>query len=172
MRLPIIIPAIAFLSACSREVPPDAATSAKPQSDLEAAAIDAGVIPDLKDISLSGRYEKRSDIGTDKFCSLPNGDGYDIGILASFGPGAQCEGQGTASISGEAVKIKMRGKGNCHFNAVFDGVEIRMPGSVPDGCNVYCTDRASLAGVRIPLVEDGERAARGMKGREIDLLCG
>ena len=142
-----------------------------PSDELELAAIGAGVIPDLSTASLSGRYEGRNAIGTDKFCAVRDGDHYAIGIFAAFGNTAHCEGQGMARATGKTVEIVLQGKGNCRFNALFDGVEIRMPGTVPESCAAYCSERASLAGVRVPLVEEGDEVARGMQGRDIALLC-
>lgn len=160
------------LSACG-SINREAEEQPEPKAgSLEEAAIDSGAIPDLGQLSLAGRYEQSSELGADKFCAVGDGKDYKIGIVAAFGPTAQCEGQGRATLSGETVRIELSGEENCSFEASFDGVEIRMPGNVPEACASYCSDRASLAGVSIPLVEEGDAAAERIRGREIEKLCG
>ncbi len=170
----IVIGALAVaLSACG-SINREAEEQPEPETgSLEEAAIDSGAIPDLGELSLSGRYEQSSELGADKFCAVADGNSYKVGVVAAFGPTAQCEGRGRATLSGETVKIELTGGDeDCSFDASFDGVELRMPGSVPKSCASYCSDRASFAGVSIPLVEEGDAAAQRVSGREIEELCG
>ena len=60
-----------FLAACGQGQP-DADKKAAEISPLEQAAIDAGVIPDVRNVTLSGAFERRSDLGTDSFCAVGN----------------------------------------------------------------------------------------------------
>lgn len=165
-----------LLSACGQDKPPtmkgDAAAPTDAGKALDAKAIEAGILPDPANFRFGGRYETRSDIGTDKFCAVADGDKrYSIGMLAVFGPESKCEGQGSAVVDGESVKITLSGKGSCSFEAHYDGVELRFPGKIEAGCAEYCSPRASMSGTHYFMVEPGDVAARQTLGREIDRLC-
>ena len=95
----------------------------------------------------------------------------DVGVLAVFGPESKCEGRGTASIAGDKVRITLSGKGDCQFDAQYDGVELRFPGSIESGCASYCSDRASLSGTHYFMVQPGDEPARKTLGRDIQRLC-
>lgn len=143
-----------------------------PGARLEAAAIESGLIPDPDDIIVSGRFERRSDVGTDKFCAISEGEAEArIGMLAVFGADSQCEARGTARWQGEQVHLELSGKETCSFDAQFDGVALQLPGSLPRGCESYCNGRGSFSGVQFFLVETGDAAARSSRGRDFDRLC-
>jgi len=164
------------LSGCVRSDDKDGqgggAQSGAPQSDLERAAIEAGVIPDISKVSLAGAFERQSDLGVDRFCAVGNDDrGYQIGILAVFGPQSKCEAIGSAQRNGEAITISLKGKKECQFVARFDGVELQIPGKIPDGCSSYCSPRAGFDGVSLFLTGEGNAVARSIRGRDIENLC-
>jgi hypothetical protein len=139
---------------------------------LDKKAIEVGIIPDPDNVTLSGRYETRSELGTDKFCAVGEaGSQHKIGILAVFGPESKCEAQGTAQVKGEKVSLSLTNEDSCRFEAEFDGISIRFPGSMPEGCASYCTARASLAGTSYFMVEHGNDNARKALGRDIEKLC-
>ena len=142
-----------------------------PGRALEQAAIDRGLIPGEDAIIFSGRYEQRSDIGTDKFCAVESGGDHDIGAFATFGPQSYCEARGTARRDGEEFAITLKGKSDCRFTARFDGIELVFPGSLPAGCAEHCTGRASFSGVSFYFVEGGDAAARSSTGQGLDRLC-
>ncbi|WP_108809792.1 hypothetical protein [Sphingorhabdus sp. Alg231-15] len=151
----------------------DAADGPEEQpSSLEQAAIDAGVIPDVRNVSLSGAFERQSDLGEDRFCAVGNDErGYQVGLLAVFGPDSKCEGLGSAERNGERVTITLDSEQRCSFTASFDGVALQMPGDLPESCESYCTPRAGLNGVSFYLVGEGDAVARSTRGREIENLC-
>ena len=143
-----------------------------PGARLEEAAIESGLIPDPDDIVVSGRFERRSDVGTDKFCAISEGEEEArIGMLAVFGADSQCEARGTARWQGEQVHLELAGKDACSFEAQFDGVALQLPGSLPPGCESYCNGRGSFSGVQFFLVETGDAAARSSRGRDFVRLC-
>lgn len=173
MKLPLHIIALVALAACDANKPTDLIGGEDSGAALDSQAITAGILPDPDNLELAGRFETRSDLGTDKFCAVGNGARrFEIGMLAVFGPESKCEGQGSAAISGEKVRITLRGKESCQFDAQYDGVELRFPGSVESGCASYCSDRASLSGTHYFMVQPGDTAARMTLGRDIDRLCG
>lgn len=141
-------------------------------SALDQQAIEAGILPDPNKLEFAGRFETRSELGTDKFCSVSNGTRqFQIGVLAVFGPESKCEGQGSAAISGDKVQITLSGKEACRFDAQYDGVELRFPGSIERGCASYCSDRASLSGTHYFMMQPGDDSARKTLGRDIERLC-
>lgn len=141
-------------------------------SSLEKAAIEAGVIPDVRNVSLSGAFERQSDLGEDRFCAVGSDEsGYQIGLLAVFGPDSKCEGLGAAERNGEDIQITLESKQRCRFTASFDGVALQLPGELPESCASYCTPRAGLNGVSFYLVGEGDAVARSTRGREIENLC-
>ncbi len=142
------------------------------QSSLEKAAIEAGVIPDIRKVSLSGAFERQSDLGLDRFCAVGNDEkGYQIGMIAVFGPDSKCEGLGEAQRNGEDVRITLSSEKKCQFNASFDGVELRISGSLPEACGSYCSPRAGFNGVSFYLTGEGDAVARSTRGRDIESLC-
>ena len=100
---------------------PESAESTEPAAEisaLEQAAIDAGVIPDVREVTLSGAFERRSDLGADRFCAVGNDEnGYQVGMLAVFGPASKCEGLGEAERNGENVRITLDSEERCSFTA-------------------------------------------------------
>lgn len=161
------------LSACESKAPavPNGATDAGYALDRQ--AIKAGILPDPENLEFAGRFETRNDFGTDKFCAVADRtDGFKIGMLAVSGAASKCEGQGTATVDGDKVRISLKGKGECEFDAQYDGVELRFPASIASGCATYCTARANLSGTHYFMVQNGDEAARRTLGRDIDKLCG
>ena len=141
-------------------------------SSLEQAAIDAGVIPDVRNVTLSGAFERQSDLGTDSFCAVGNDDnGYQVGMIAVFGPDSKCEGLGEAERDGENVRITLDSEEKCSFIARFDGVQLKLPGDLPKSCASYCSPRAGFAGVSFYLIGEGDAVARSTSGRDFDNLC-
>lgn len=171
MKAPLLLLLAGALSACDGQVP-TMPGSGDTGSALDEQAIEAGILPDPDNLEFAGRFETRSELGTDKFCSVSRGSRqFDIGVLAIFGPESKCEGKGSATITGDKVRIILKGKESCQFDAQYDGVELRFPGSIEQGCAAYCSDRASLSGTHYFMVQPGDEPARKTLGRDIDRLC-
>ena len=171
MRFLLAAICICVLSACDAASTGEGGNDAKPSS-LEQAAIEAGVIPDIRNVTLSGAYERQSDLGTDSFCAVGNDErGYQVGMIAVFGPDSKCEGLGEASRDGESIGITLNSKKTCSFTASFDGVELKLPGNLPESCASYCSPRAGFDGVSFYLVGEGDAVARSTRGRDIENLC-
>lgn len=158
------------LSACGNKDEKSA-----PQTDasrlLDEQAISRGLLPDPEGRALAGRYETRSDLGVDKFCAVGDEGEFAIGMLAVFGPDSKCEAQGSAEFADDKVRITLSGKESCSFDAEFDGIQLRFPGSVPEGCASYCSPRASMSGTAYFFTEPGNASARRTLGRDIERLC-
>ncbi len=172
-----ILASLSFcVAACDAQTSSGSSDSIQISGDA-GAALDrkaklAGILPDTENLVFGGRYETRSDLGTDKFCAVKKGaKQFSIGVLAVFGPESKCEARGTASIANEKVKITLSGKDSCHFEAGFDGIELRFPGSMEKGCAAYCSSRASFSGTSYFIVEQGDENARRALGRDFEKLC-
>lgn len=139
---------------------------------LDRLAVEKGLIPDPDKLAFEGRFETQSELGTDKFCAVADGGGsYRVGFLSVYGPESKCEGRGSATLEGDAIQIELEGKGSCSFTASYDGIVLRFPGSVPEGCAAYCSPNASMSGTRYYFIEPGPEAAKRALGRELDRLC-
>lgn len=161
-----------FVSGCDPLPTKEMDDETQEPSSLEKAAIEAGVIPDMNSVTLSGAFERQSDLGTDRFCAVGTDEnGYQVGMIAVFGPESKCEGLGEATRNGESVSVSLTSKGNCSFTATYDGVEIKIPGNLPESCESYCTPRAGFNGVSFYLVGEGDEVARSTRGRDIESLC-
>lgn len=162
---------LALLGACGENAPVIMGGNDVGEA-LDEQAVEAGIMPDPDEVEFAGRFETRSELGTDKFCAVGNGSKqFNVGFLAVFGSESKCEGKGTATVDGDKVRVKLTGKGNCAFDARYDGIELRFPGSVESGCASYCSDRASLSGTHYFMIQPGDNAARGTLGRDIERLC-
>jgi hypothetical protein len=163
---------LCLLAGCGDNAPTIVGSGTDAGSALDKQAIASGIMPDPAGVEFAGRYETRSEIGTDKFCAIGRGSKqFDIGFLAAYGPESKCEGQGTAVVDGEKVRVTLTGKGRCTFDAHYDGIELRFPGAVESGCASYCSPRASMSGTHYFMIQQGDTAARTTLGREIARLC-
>lgn len=172
MKKLILVISVLSLMACDQTVSGDNSDPKPEPSSLEKAAIEAGVIPDINTVTLSGAFERQSDLGTDRFCAVGNDEnGYQVGMIAVFGPESKCEGLGEATRTGESVRITLTSEQRCSFTASFDGVEIKIPGGLPESCESYCSPRAGFNGVSFYLVGEGDAVARSTRGRDIESLC-
>jgi len=161
---------IPLLYACS--IVEEQQSAGGSANQLDEQAIAAGILHDSKNLSLSGQFETRSELGIDKFCATSSGSGFDIGMLAVFGPESKCEARGNARINGENIDVTLSGEESCKFSAAYDGTEIRVPGALEEGCNSYCSPRATFSGTSYFMVAQGDDAARKSLGREFERLCG
>ncbi len=165
---------VALLAGCGSKE-----TTAVPDGDgdgagaaLDQLAIEKGLLPDPASLAVEGRFETQSELGTDKFCAISDGGtSYRIGFLSVYGPDSKCEAQGSAVQEGDRLKISLSGKESCSFTASYDGIVLRFPGSVPEGCVSYCSPNASMSGTRYYFVDPGAASAKRTLGREIERLC-
>jgi hypothetical protein len=172
VRFSVVLTACALLAACDGGAEPSTGGRNDVGSALDRQAIAAGIMPDPDEIEFAGRFETRSELGTDKFCAVQSGvNQFEVGFLAVFGPESKCEGRGSARVKGDKVRIFLQGKGSCDFDARYDGIELRFAGAIESGCANYCSPRASLSGTHYFMIQPGDTAAHNTLGRDIERLC-
>jgi len=170
--LPVLL--LLALGACQGQASlADGSNDFAEEGQLDRAAERAGLIAPPDTLDLEGSFERRSDLGVDRFCAVSDGMDYRIGLEAAFGANAWCRGRGTARLDGGQVHISLEtgGATNCAMIAQYDGVRITLPGDVPAECASLCTPRASFAGLTLDLAEPGPDAAKAVLSRENEPLC-
>ncbi len=168
----ILLILAAMLAGCDSKDAQPLSNDDSAGAALDQLAIDKGLIPDPESLAVEGRFETQSDLGTDKFCAVADGGtNYRVGFLSVYGSDSKCEAQGSAEQDGDSLKITLTGKESCSFTASYDGIVLRFPGNVPEGCASYCSRNASMSGTRYYFVDPGTEAAKRTLGREIERLC-
>jgi len=144
-------------------------------SELDRAAIETGIILDPATLDLEGLFETGSGADDNRFCAVRNDDGYDVGVYVSFGREQMCQARGLARLQGEEAVLSLSrtvdDDDQCEITAVFDGFTLSFPGTISQQCQKLCSQRASLAGVSIPLVETAPDLAIRAKGNDNENLC-
>lgn len=170
-RVLIALAALAMLAACGRA--PSAPTAPAPQG-LEAAAIQAGVIPDPASTDLTGLYAREAD----RICIVPSPTAYRIGIFVDVDEQQNCGGSGTVMRDGETLHVTLgTGDGGiedpaCSFDARFEGDRVVFPGRVPDACQALCSRRASIAALDVARLSESASEASTLRDARGRLLCG
>jgi hypothetical protein len=156
------------LAACSRGPAPAEKRTATPATGLEAAAIQAGVIPDPADTDITGLYAR----DTDRVCIVPGATAYRIGVYVDYGEQQNCGGSGTATRVGDTVHVQMDGAEGCSFDTRFEGDRLVFPGRVPDACKKVCSRRASMAALDVDRLSESVSEASTLRDAHGRLLCG
>jgi len=157
-----------ILAACQRSDPQPVATPT-PQG-LEAAAIQAGVIPDPANTDITGLYARESD----RICIVPSATAYRIGVFVDYDEQQNCGGSGSVTRVGETLHIRL-GRGgeatDCSFDARFEGDRIVFPARVPEGCQKICLRRASVAALDVTRLSESVSEASTLRDAKGRLLC-
>ncbi|MDO7843006.1 hypothetical protein [Sphingomonas immobilis] len=156
-----------FLAGCS-QAPQEAAKADKPApTGLEAAAIEAGVIPDPKSSDITGLYTRE----TDRVCVVPTASAYKVGVFVDYGDQQSCGGSGTVTRTGETLRLDFPDAAGCGFDVRFEGDRLVFPGRVPEACAKLCSQRASIAGLTVDRLSDSVSEASTLRDGRGRLLC-
>jgi hypothetical protein len=165
----ILLLTLLVMTGCSRgESNGNGAHATQPANGLEAAAIEAGVIPDPNNTDLSGLYAR----DTDRVCVIPDTSAYRIGVFVDYGDQQSCGGSGTVTRVGEKLHVDFENADGCSFDARFEGDRIVFPGRLPDGCQKLCAHRASIAALDVSRLSDSVSEASTLRDARGKLLCG
>ena len=154
-------------AGCERQAPPEQ-RAATPVKGLEAAAIQAGVIPDPNSTEIAGLYARE----TDRICIVPTATAYRIGVVVDYGDQQRCGGSGSITRVGETLHIELGQKPGCGFDARFEGDRIVFPGRIPDACRQVCERRASIAALDVAKLSESVSEASTLRDARGRLLCG
>ncbi|HEX4693838.1 hypothetical protein [Sphingomonas sp.] len=157
--------ALVLLTACSGESStPDAPPT---PTSLEAAAIDAGIVPDPANTDPTGLYAR----DRDKICVVPSATAFRVGIYVDYGDDFFCSGTGEATRAGETLHVELTSAPGCSFDARFEGDRISLPGALPDACRKACSKRASLAALSVERLSDSPSEAAALRDGRGRMLC-
>ncbi|WP_066716552.1 hypothetical protein [Sphingomonas pituitosa] len=153
------------LAACGA---PSPAPSGGAAVDLEAAAIQRGLVRDPRGGSIAGAYAR----GSDRLCIVPAGGGHRIGIVIDYGEDNGCRATGTARRAAEGLELTLGPDGACRFAVRYDGDHLALPGALPKVCSQLCTGRAALAGTQFVRLGESIAEAQAMRDVHGKALCG
>ncbi|RZM27170.1 MAG: hypothetical protein EOP67_40650 [Sphingomonas sp.] len=161
--------ALLLLAGCQRDDTLDRRATATP-TGLEAAAIQAGVIPDPASTDITGLYAREAD----RVCVVPSATGYRIGVTVEYDDREHCSGTGVVTRSGETLRVAFDTSraGGCSFDARFEGDRIVFPGRLPAGCQNLCTAHAAISGLALERFSESASEASTLRGPRGKLLCG
>ena len=134
---------------------------------LEAAAIEAGVIPDPNNSDITGLYAR----DTDRVCVVPTATAFRLGVFVDYGDQQSCGGSGVVTRVGEKLHVEFDKVDGCSFEARFEGDRIVFPGRLPDACQKLCQRRASLAGLDVSRLSESVSEASTLRDSKGRLLC-
>ncbi|WP_375403274.1 hypothetical protein [uncultured Sphingomonas sp.] len=158
----LLVPAL-LISGCDQASAPIAATSAG--SELERAAVAAGLVPDPARASIVGAWARDND----RVCVVPSGSGRErIGVAIDYGESNGCVAAGTVRRSGDQLAIDL---GRCRIDARFDGERISFPAEVDEDCGKVCLGNASLAALTVERVSGSATEAATFRAPSGRLLC-
>lgn len=130
------------VAGCQNSASPSAPGA--PRSELDRAAIEAGVIPDPR-ADIAGFYAR----GGDRVCIVNDAGRYRIGAVMEIDRDLRCEGSGTVRRDGALLNIRFDGVERCRISARYDGDRISFAGTVPAECAALCTQRASFSAMEV-----------------------
>lgn len=156
-----------LLAACSNGTVAPSPT-ATPATGLEAAAIEAGVIPDPASADITGLYAR----DTDRVCIVPAAKNYRIGVFVDYGDDLSCAASGTVTRNGETLGVDLPAAPGCSFEARFEGDRIVFPAQVPEACAKVCQRRASIAALDVERLSESASEASTLRDSKGQLLCG
>lgn len=161
-----LLPVLLLMAGCSDDTP-QPLRNATPATGLEAAAIEAGVIPDPDNTDITGLYAR----DTDRVCIVPSATAYRVGVFVDYGDQVSCGGSGTVTRAGEKLQLEFDGVDGCSFEARFEGDRIVFPGRLPDACQKLCAQRASMAALDVGRLSESVSEASTLRDGKGRLLC-
>lgn len=174
----LLLAALLVLAGCNRGEPAGGVLGGGAGSELEAAAIERGVVIDAESSEPMGFYERSHTSGSDGFCLMPEilnkpGAKYSFGVSISFGTDLYCEGRGTAIRDGANLALTFDDAAGCAFDATYEGDAIKLAGTVPDACKQLCSPRGTFAGAEMRRVGWDAKSALSLKSRKTDgtIMC-
>jgi hypothetical protein len=105
-------------------------------------------------------------------CVIESGGSARFGLVVWTGADQGCSGAGTATRSGNALRLTMAGSEECSIEARVEGTRVIFPPTQPPGCSYYCSPGARFAGTNLDKTGGSEADARRAKDLVGGQLCG
>jgi hypothetical protein len=121
---------------------------------------------------LTGLWQSGSAARPSQMCILDRKGKAQFGITL-WGPNLRaCSGAGTATRSGDHVRLAMAGDSPCTLDATLNGGVVTFSSDVPAGCAYYCGAGTSFAGATLKQL--GTTRADALKAKDVagEALCG
>src|SRR4051794_7342136 len=131
----------------------------------------AGDEPAARD-GLTGLYQSGAGTRPSQMCILDRKGKAQFGITL-WGPNLRaCSGAGTATRSGDHVRLAMAGDSPCTLDATLKDGTLTLSADVPAGCAYYCGAGASFAAATLRQL--GSSRADALKAKDVagEALCG
>ena len=128
--------------------------------------------PPAADSALAGLFQSGGGTRPSQMCVLDRKGKAQFGITL-WGPNLRaCSGAGTATRSGDHVRLAMAGDSPCTLDATLKGGSLTFSNDVPAGCAYYCGAGASFAGATLRQL--GTTRADALKAKDVagEALCG
>jgi hypothetical protein len=136
-------------------------------ASLEDAARARGLAREPSDAPTTGLFVR----GGDRLCLADRGGGVRIGVVSDYSDGIACSATGVASTTRENLSVTLGSRGDCRFDAQYDGVRIVFPAAMPAGCARFCAPRASLSALSVERLSDSIAEAEALRDPRERLLC-
>ena len=122
--------------------------------------------------TLTGLYESGAAPRRNQMCAVEAGGRARFGLVVWSAPNESCSGNGTATRSGNSLRLTMQGDEPCTIDARIEGTRVTFPPNVPAGCAYYCSRGGRLAGAAFD--KTGGADADAARARDLigDQLCG
>ena len=121
--------------------------------------------------TLTGLYESGAAPQRSQMCMIEAGGSGRFGLVAWSGPGESCSGSGTATRSGNTLRLTMEGDERCTIEARVEGTRVTFPAALPAGCSYYCSRGGRLAGATFDKTGGTEADAARAQDLIGDRLC-
>ena len=121
---------------------------------------------------LTGLYESAAAQGAkSQMCIVDKGGAARFGLVVWGANQHSCSGTGSATRTGDTLRLAMTGDSDCAIDARIVGGTVTLPDAIPDGCAYYCGARADMAGVAF--ARAGATAADALKAKDLvgESLC-
>lgn len=165
-----LMPALLLIPGCNSS-PNKSVAFADPAAQLEATAVERGLVRASDDLDPVGVYAR----GSDRLCIAAAKAGaneatsFRAGVTVDYGDSHACSASGTATRAGDQLMLTLGP--NCRFEARIDGDVIRFPGAIAAGCSSACIGRASLSGLSVERISDADAEAVALRDRGGRMLC-
>ncbi|MDB5691784.1 MAG: hypothetical protein JWO81_847 [Alphaproteobacteria bacterium] len=163
MRKSLIV--LALVAGCGARDQPQPRGSGN-GSETPAVEGDAAAGP------LTGLYQSGGGTRPDQMCIVEKGAKAQFGITLWAPNLRACSGAGTATLSGDRLRLAMAGDSPCALDATLKDGIVTFSDAIPAGCAYYCGAGTSFAGAR--LTKQGGSVADAMKAKDVagEKLCG